>query len=870
MFSISKIISKFIKNSSQRELDRLNSTIKKINGLEPKVKEISDEGFKVKTAELKLKIKNGTKLEDLIPEAFAYVREAARRTLGERHYDVQLMGGIILYQGKITEMKTGEGKTLVSTLPAYLNALIGKGVHVVTVNDYLAKRDSEWMGKIYNFLGLSVGCITNEMEDEIRKKNYNCDVTYGTNNEFGFDYLRDNMKYNINEMVQRNHFFCIVDEVDSILIDEARTPLVISGATEDKSDQYFVSNKFIKHLGKDDYELDEQNKNVMLSENGIDKIEKLSKTYGILKNNNFYDPQNINLVHHINQALRANLLFLKDTDYIVRNNKVQIIDEFTGRVLEGRRFSDGLHQALEAKENVEIQSENQTLASITYQNYFRLYEKLSGMTGTAMTEAEEFYDIYKLKTVSIPTNKPMIRTDLNDQIFRTEKEKYKAIIKKIEDCIKNNQPVLVGTTSIEKSEKISQLLKAKKINHNVLNAKQHKHEAQIIANAGKLDSATIATNMAGRGTDIQLGGNQNNLDKEKLSKSELENKTKKISEEKSEVIKKGGLFVIGTERHESRRIDNQLRGRSGRQGDPGKSIFYISLEDDLMRIFGSESIDGIMKKFGLKEGESIDHPWINKALERAQQKVEARNFDIRKTLLKFDDVMNDQRKVIFDQRMKILRSDDISDVIYSFLDDLIKIFVNEKKIYERENRLDSFKTKIKSIMGRAFKDEDFKSILNLKDQEFENIIKKKFDIFRNKRNEVLTKESNLELEKRIFIQTIDFLWRSHLQYLEHLRQVVGLRGYAQKDPLEEFKREAFKLFENLLNKIKTDFITFLNNLEVVPREKSAPNNSNIQNKSLPDNPECLLVIKSKSNEKISRNEKCPATGKKYKHCCGAL
>ena len=870
MFSISKTISKFIKNSSQRELDRLNSTIKKINGLEPKVKEISDEGFKVKTAELKLKIKNGTKLEDLIPEAFAYVREAARRTLGERHYDVQLMGGIILYQGKITEMKTGEGKTLVSTLPAYLNALIGKGVHVVTVNDYLAKRDSEWMGKIYNFLGLSVGCITNEMEDEIRKKNYNCDVTYGTNNEFGFDYLRDNMKYNINEMVQRNHFFCIVDEVDSILIDEARTPLVISGATEDKSDQYFVSNKFIKHLGKDDYELDEQNKNVMLSENGIDKIEKLSKTYGILKNNNFYDPQNINLVHHINQALRANLLFLKDTDYIVRNNKVQIIDEFTGRVLEGRRFSDGLHQALEAKENVEIQSENQTLASITYQNYFRLYEKLSGMTGTAMTEAEEFYDIYKLKTVSIPTNKPMIRTDLNDQIFRTEKEKYKAITKKIEDCIKNNQPVLVGTTSIEKSEKISQLLEAKKINHNVLNAKQHKHEAQIIANAGKLASATIATNMAGRGTDIQLGGNQNNLDKEKLSKSELENKTKKISEEKSEVIKKGGLFVIGTERHESRRIDNQLRGRSGRQGDPGKSIFYISLEDDLMRIFGSESIDGIMKKFGLKEGESIDHPWINKALERAQQKVEARNFDIRKTLLKFDDVMNDQRKVIFDQRMKILRSDNISGVIYSFLDDLIKIFVNEKKIYERENRLDSFKTKIKSIMGRAFKDEDFKSILNLKDQEFENIIKKKFDIFRNKRNEVLTKESNLELEKRIFIQTIDFLWRSHLQYLEHLRQVVGLRGYAQKDPLEEFKREAFKLFENLLNKIKTDFITFLNNLEVVPREKSVPNNSNIQNKSLPDNPECLLVIKSKNNEKISRNEKCPSTGKKYKHCCGGL
>ena len=609
MLNIGTIIGKFIKNSSQRELDRLKSTVKKINDLEPKIKEISNESFPGKTAEFKSKITKGIKMEDLIPETFAYVREAARRTLGERHYDVQLMGGVILHQGKIAEMKTGEGKTLVSTLPVYLNALTGKGVHLVTVNDYLAKRDSVWMGKIYNFLGLSVGCITNEIEDdEIRKKNYNCDVTYGTNNEFGFDYLRDNMKYNINQMVQRNHFFCIVDEVDSILIDEARTPLVISGATEDKSNQYFVCNKFIKQLEKFDYELDEKDKNVMLSEKGIDKIEKLSETYGVLKNNNFYDPQNIDLVHHINQALKANLLFSKDTDYIVRNNKVQIIDEFTGRVLEGRRFSDGLHQALEAKENVEIQNENQTLASITYQNYFRLYEKLSGMTGTAITEAEEFYDIYKLKTVSIPTHNPMIRTDLNDQIFRTEKEKYYAIIDKIENCHKNNQPVLVGTTSIEKSEKISLLLKAKKISHNILNAKHHEQEAQIIAEAGKLGATTIATNMAGRGTDIQLGGNQSYLVKE-----ELKNIKNLILQEKNEVIKKGGLFVIGTERHESRRIDNQLRGRSGRQGDPGKSIFYISLEDDLMRIFGSESIDGIMKKFGLKEGESIDHPWINKA-----------------------------------------------------------------------------------------------------------------------------------------------------------------------------------------------------------------------------------------------------------------
>ncbi|MDP6710115.1 MAG: preprotein translocase subunit SecA [Pelagibacteraceae bacterium] len=858
MLNIGKIIGKFIKNSSQRELERLKSTVEKINDWESKVKEKSDENFPIKTAEFKSKIQKGIKLEDLIPEAFACVREASRRVLGERHFDVQLMGGIILHQGKIAEMKTGEGKTLVSTLPVYLNALLGKGVHVVTVNDYLAKRDSEWMGKIYNFLGLSVGCITNEIEDEIRKKNYNCDVTYGTNNEFGFDYLRDNMKYNIEQMVQRDHFFCIVDEVDSILIDEARTPLVISGATEDKSDQYFVSNKFVKHLEKTDYELDEKNKNVMLSEKGIDKIEKLSRTYGILKNNNFYDPQNINLVHHINQALRANLLFSKDTDYIVKDNKVQIIDEFTGRVLEGRRFSDGLHQALEAKEKVEIQSENQTLASITYQNYFRLYNKLSGMTGTALTEAEEFYDIYKLKTVSIPTNKSMIRTDLNDQIFRTEKEKYKAIIEKIESCYYNSQPVLVGTTSIEKSEKISSLLGTKKINHSVLNAKQHEKEAKIIADAGKLKAVTIATNMAGRGTDIQLGGKQTNLN----------DKQNSILQEKKEVIKNGGLYVIGTERHESRRIDNQLRGRSGRQGDPGKSIFYISLEDDLMRIFGSESIDGIMQKFGLKEGESIDHPWINKALERAQQRVESRNFDIRKTLLKFDDVMNDQRQVIFEQRKEVLKSNHINEIINSFLNDLVEYFANEKVIYSRENQLDAFKMKIKPILGRSIKTEEFANITDLKNENFGNTIKKRFHEFRDERNKQLTEVVNLELEKRIFLQTIDFLWRSHLQYLEHLRQVVGLRGYAQKDPLEEYKREAFKLFEDLLNKIKTDFITFLNNLEISPYEKQTSKYSTVNNNKFKNSPKCLLV--TKKNEKISRNERCLATGKKFKNCCGAL
>ena len=863
MLNISGIISKFIKNSSQRDIAELKKIVEKINSWEVKVKKMPDKSFPDKTLEFKSRVQKGTDLEDLIPEAFACVREASRRVLSERHFDVQLMGGIILHQGKIAEMKTGEGKTLVSTLPVYLNSLTGNGVHVVTVNDYLAKRDSVWMGSIYNFLGMSVGCITNEMDDENRKKNYECDVTYGTNNEFGFDYLRDNMKYKINEMVQRDHFFCIVDEVDSILIDEARTPLVISGSTEDKSDQYFVCNKFVKKLDKNDYELDEKNKNVLLSEKGIDKIEQLSKTYGILKNNNFYDPENINLVHHINQALRAILLFLKDTDYIVRDGKVQIVDEFTGRVLEGRRFSDGLHQALEAKENVEIQSENQTLASITYQNYFRLYKKLSGMTGTAITEAEEFYDIYKLKTVSVPTNKPMIRSDLNDQIFRTEKEKYKAIVEKIENCKKNNQPVLVGTTSIEKSEKISSLLKEKKINHEVLNAKHHEKEANIIAGAGRLGAITIATNMAGRGTDIQLGGNINYLIKEDLEKNK-----ELILKEKIEVIKKDGLFVIGTERHESRRIDNQLRGRSGRQGDPGKSIFYISLEDDLMRIFGSESIDTIMKKFGLKEGESIDHPWINKALERAQQRVEGRNFDIRKTLLKFDDVINDKRQVIFEQRKEILKSNNVSEIINSFLEDLTKNLSNEKKIYIRENLPEAFKKKIRPIVGRSIKDEELTNIIKLQNEDFEEEIKKKISEFRNKRSKMLTESINSELEKKVFLQTIDFLWRSHLQYLEHLRQVVGLRGYAHKDPLEEYKKEAFNLFKNLLSKIKTDFITFINNLEIVSKEEIEVKNPNKEKKKFINNPKCLLVIKQ--NTKIPRNVKCPATGKKYKHCCGAL
>ena len=610
-----RTFSKIFKSSNQQELDKIQNIIEAINNKENEIKSLSEGDFKEKTFNFKKNAQNGTSnIDELIPESFALVREAAIRTLGERHYDVQLAGGLILHKGKIAEMKTGEGKTLVSTLPAYLNSLTGRGVHIVTVNDYLAKRDSEWMGKVFNYLGVSTGCITNDLSDVDRKKNYGYDITYATNNELGFDYLRDNMKYELDEMVQRSHNYCIVDEVDSILIDESRTPLIISGKVEDKTTLYLISNEFIKHLQKNDYELDEKNKNVILTDLGIDKIEKLATQKRILKNNNFYDPSNLDLVHHVNQALKANLLFNKDTDYIIKSGKIQIIDEFTGRVLDGRRFSDGLHQAIEAKENVKIEEENQTLASITYQNYFRLYQKLSGMTGTAMTEAEEFFDIYKLPVVSIPTNKKMLRKDFNDQIFRTEKEKYNAIINKIIECNKSGQPILVGTTSIEKSEKISNYLNSKKVKHNVLNAKQHEKEASIIAEAGKINAVTIATNMAGRGTDIKLGGNKDFLyDGKKEDEKEI-----KTNEEK--VKKLGGLLIIGTERHESRRIDNQLRGRSGRQGDPGSTIFFISLQDELMRIFGGDSIDGMLQKLGLKENESIDHPWINKAMERAQKK----------------------------------------------------------------------------------------------------------------------------------------------------------------------------------------------------------------------------------------------------------
>src|SRR6056300_1605897 len=669
-------LKKIFGSTNQRKISALNSTVEQINKLEESFTALSDTELKNKTNEFKKRLQNKDTLDIILPEAFAAVREASKRVIGQRHFDVQLMGGIILHQGKISEMKTGEGKTLVATLPVYLNSLQEKGVHVVTVNDYLAKRDSEWMGQIYQFLGLSVGCLTANVQDEDRKKIYNCDVVYGTNNEFAFDYLRDNMKLSLDEMVQRDFNYCIVDEVDSILIDEARTPLIISGPTEDTSTEYFLCNKIVNDLNSDLYQKDEKDRNVTLNDKGVDEVEKKLSKLNLLNGDNFYDPRNISLVHHINQSLKANVLFQKDKDYIIRDNQVQIIDEFTGRVLEGRRYSDGLHQAIKAKEGVPIQNENQTFASTTYQNCFRLYQKLSGMTGTAMTEANEFYDIYKLDVVEIPTNVSIARKDLNDQIYRTEKEKINAIIENIKEANKQGQPILVGTTSIEKSEELSNHLNQQSIKHNVLNAKQHEKEASIIAQAGRLGAVTIATNMAGRGTDIQLGGN---LELRKMESNDPIQEEQIFNEEKQKVMEAGGLFVIGTERHESRRIDNQLRGRSGRQGDQGKSIFFLSLEDDLMRIFGSERIDSMLQKLGFKEGESIDHPWINKALEKAQQKVEARNFDIRKSLLQFDDVMSDQREVIYEQRLEILKTENIYPIIDGVFNEVIDSILNNNK-----------------------------------------------------------------------------------------------------------------------------------------------------------------------------------------------
>ena len=843
------LLSKIIKSSNQRELDKIQKIVEKINKLESQVAEFTDSDFPKKTKELIKKVDEGASLDDILCEAFALVREASKKVTGERHFDVQIMGGIALHQNSIAEMKTGEGKTLTITLPAYLNALKKKGVHVVTVNDYLAKRDCENMGKIYKFLGLTAGYINNDQTDEERKKNYKCDITYATNSELGFDYLRDNMKFSKDSIVQRGHNFAIVDEIDSCLIDEARTPLIISGAVEDKTIQYLAVDKLLKKFDKENYEIDEKDKNVLLTNKGIDSIENIFVSAGLMKNKSFYDPENINLVHLVNQALRANLLYESGRDYIVKNNEIVIIDEQTGRQLPGRRFGDGLHQSIEAKENVEIQSENQTLASITYQNYFKMYSKLSGCTGTAATESEEFFEIYNLKVISIPTNKKMIRKDWNDQIFRTSNEKDNAILTKVEESHKAGQPILIFTASINKSEHYSKLLKKKKISHTILNAKNHEKEAEIIANAGMKSSVIVTTSISGRGVDIKLGGKNFN----ELNKKEIKSL--------------GGLFVIGTERMESRRVDNQARGRSGRQGDEGNSIFYVSLEDDLMRIFGSESMNSILEKLGLKDGESIDHPWINKALERAQQKVEARNFDVRKSLLKFDNVLNDQRQVIFSQRNNVIVNKTSFEYSNDFLEEKISNLIELKSTHLSKPKNSTFVKETKKLLGKTSNifnfeiEKDGNNLAQISNKEFVEKINNKFKEKRLERENFLGQEEASELEKRIFLQIIDENWKSHIQYLEQLRSVIGLRSYGQRDPLVEYKKEAFLLFENLLNKIKSELITILLNITLI----------NEKNKDLINESEKNEKFKEVANKKVGRNEPCICgSGKKYKHCCGRL
>ena len=869
MVNLGSVLSSIFGTDNKKKLKEFSQIVKKINELEEYYNSKTHDEILNDVESLKNKSLKIDSLDELIPDAFAIVREAAKRTLKQRHFDVQLLGGLVLHNGGIAEMKTGEGKTLVSTLAAFLNSLSGKGVHIVTVNDYLAKRDSEWMGEIFKYLGLSVGCLTNDLVGiDVRKEMYNCDITYGTNNEFGFDYLRDNLKAQKKNIVQRGHNFCIVDEVDSILIDESRTPLVISGATEDKTNLYNTIDRLIPFLDEDDYEIDEKSKSGNLTEKGNDKAEKILSERKIIQSNSLYDIENVAVVHHINQALRAHKLFEKDTDYIVKSGQVIIVDEFTGRTMEGRRYGDGLHQAIEAKENVAIQSESQTMASITYQNYFRLYEKISGMTGTAMTESEEFADIYNLSVFEVPTNAPIARIDNEDEIYRTADEKYDAIIKQVGLCSERGQPVLIGTTSIEKSEIISKKLKQKKISHEVLNAKFHEQEANIIANAGEPSAVTIATNMAGRGTDIQLGGN---LD---FAKSNLKNVDdsihleEKIKENKSSVINSGGLYVIGSERHESRRIDNQLRGRSGRQGDPGETKFFLSLEDDLMRIFGSDKMDNVLKSLGLKEGESIKHAWISKALERAQKKVEGRNFDIRKTLLKFDDVLNDQRKTIFEQRLDLMNSNDISEVAkemqYDVADEIVNNHAPEKSYIEQWN-IEEIKNDIKTYFAG---DINLENLLKEDGFDQEKLKSKIYQII-DKRTEIRAEKHPKELinnlEKMVLLKIIDDKWMMHINNLEQLRSTIGLRGYGQRDPLNEYKNEAFGLFEDLIYGLKNDVAKIFSRMSIRPNAKLNEDNDENEVKKSESG------LKSENNKKVPRNSPCPCgSGKKYKHCHGKI
>jgi preprotein translocase subunit SecA len=924
---------KFFGSANDRRIRSFQPRVNAINALEKELEKLSDGELRARTAEFRKQVADGTSLDDLLVPAFATVREAGKRTLGQRHFDVQLVGGMVLHEGRIAEMKTGEGKTLVATLPVYLNALAGRGVHVVTVNDYLAKRDAEWMGQIYNFLGLTTGVIVHGLDDEQRKKEYDCDVTYGTNNELGFDYLRDNMKYRLEDMVQRGHVYAIVDEVDSILVDEARTPLIISGPLDDRSDFYATIDAFIPKLEKADYEVDEKQRTVTLTEVGMEKMETLLRDGGLLKAESLYDVENVSTVHHVNQALRAHKLFMRDKDYIVRNSEVVIIDEFTGRMMPGRRYSEGLHQALEAKERQPIQPENQTLASITFQNYFRMYEKLAGMTGTAMTEAEEFMDIYGLDVVEVPTNRPMVRIDDDDEVYRTATEKYRAILTLIDDCKTRGQPVLVGTTSIEKSENLAEQLRqrgweqhdfsdpnafaalyagdegaAKAKVFAILNARYHEQEAYIVAQAGVPGAITIATNMAGRGTDIQLGGNADMRVRQELAnvadEPERDRRIAEIKEQverlKQKALAAGGLYVLGTERHESRRIDNQLRGRSGRQGDPGHSKFFLSLEDDLMRIFGSDRLDGMLQRLGLKEDEAIVHSWINKAVEKAQQKVEARNFDIRKNLLKFDNVMNDQRKAIFDQRIELMRDETVAETVADMrsavIDDLVGKHVPEKAYPEQWDTA-GLKEELKRVLGLDLPVDEWAKEEGIADEELIARIERRADEHMAAKVAQWGTDVIRYVEKSILLQTLDHLWREHLVMLEHLRQVIGLRGYGQRDPLNEYKSEAFTLFEAMVANLREAVTSQLMRVEIVqsPPPPEASELPFMQASHIdPSTGEDELALSDAqlvpalaggngsaratpqrnpkdptSWGKVGRNEACPCgSGKKYKHCHG--
>jgi preprotein translocase subunit SecA len=890
--------------ANERFLKTLRKQVQAINALEKDLEALTDDDLRGRTDLLKQRLAGGESLDSLIVDAFATVREAAKRTLGQRPFDVQLLGGIVLHRGMIAEMKTGEGKTLVATLPVFLNALSGKGVHVVTVNDYLAQRDAEWMGSIYRFLGLSVGCIVHGLSDDERRDAYAADVTYGTNNEFGFDYLRDNMKFRLEEMVQRPFNFAIVDEVDSILIDEARTPLIISGPAEDSSELYLHINTLIPHLADEDFEKDEKARAVSFTDAGVEKMEAMLAEAGLLGEGNLYDVANVSLVHHANQALRAHKLFARDTDYIVKDGRVVIIDEFTGRMMEGRRYSEGLHQALEAKEGVHVQQENQTLASITFQNYFRLYPKLAGMTGTAMTEAGEFAEIYKLDVVDIPTNVPCIRKDADDEVYRTAREKFEAIAETIEDCRSRGQPVLVGTVSIEKSELLSAMLKKRKVKHQVLNARYHEQEAYIVAQAGTPGAVTIATNMAGRGTDIQLGGNMEMRFRQELNDPTDEAGRARIRAEvaanREKVLAAGGLFILGTERHESRRIDNQLRGRSGRQGDPGASKFFLSLEDDLMRIFGSERIDGILQRLGLKEGEAIVHPWVNKALEKAQQKVEARNFEIRKNLLKFDDVMNDQRKVVYEQRKELMTTDDVthtvSDMRHHVVDGLIARHI-PKEAYAEQWNAPGLHAEVLRIFGLDLPVVDWAKEEGIADAEIRERLTDAIDRKMAEKAARYGPEVMRMVEKGLLLQILDQVWKEHLLTLDHLRQGIGLRAYGQRDPLNEYKRESFDLFQAMLERLRERVTMVLAHVELrmdplaelaaaqqpveMHETRQDPAFALGEDEGTADEGEGAVTVRTRQASgavdpgnpatwgRVARNSPCPCgSGRKYKHCHG--